>query len=121
MPPDGTGPPAPDDPFDGGSFDSDPFDGGPFDGAEPPPALSSIARLTGQELSIHELLDAVWLASRIPEGGHDARGAARAGAGAGGGGGPAPPPPPPPRAGARRRRGRAVGGRWWPARGRRAG
>ncbi|MES5825382.1 SAV_2336 N-terminal domain-related protein [Streptomyces sp. RG80] len=36
-------------------------------GAGPlPPRLSALARLTGRELSIHELLDAVWLASRLP-------------------------------------------------------
>lgn len=51
MPPDGPGPRAPDD---------------PLDGVEPPPALSRIGPLTGQDLSIHELLDAVWLAARLP-------------------------------------------------------
>ncbi|MFF4803842.1 SAV_2336 N-terminal domain-related protein [Streptomyces sp. NPDC001351] len=31
-----------------------------------PPALAGVGRLTGHELSIHELLDVIWLARRLP-------------------------------------------------------
>ncbi|MFI6282381.1 SAV_2336 N-terminal domain-related protein [Streptomyces sp. NPDC050988] len=50
---DGQGPRAPD---------------GPRGGAEPspPPPLGELGRLAGQNLSIHELLDVLWLAARLP-------------------------------------------------------
>ncbi|GHH34104.1 MinD-like ATPase involved in chromosome partitioning or flagellar assembly [Streptomyces umbrinus] len=49
---DGQGPRAPD---------------GPRGGTEPsPPPLGELGRLAGQNLSIHELLDVLWLAARLP-------------------------------------------------------
>ncbi|MEU5324077.1 SAV_2336 N-terminal domain-related protein [Streptomyces sp. NPDC021056] len=38
----------------------------PDGGTGPPPTLASLARLIGRDLSVHELLDAVWLATRLP-------------------------------------------------------
>ncbi|MFD9903112.1 SAV_2336 N-terminal domain-related protein [Streptomyces sp. NPDC059063] len=53
-PPGGTGP----GPSDGGR----PGPGG----GTPPAALGLLGRITGHDLSIHELLDALWLAARLP-------------------------------------------------------
>ncbi|KPI17053.1 serine/threonine protein kinase [Actinobacteria bacterium OK074] len=69
----GTGPRAPDGPGGQDRLEGQDRPGGgrgpqlpPVVGELRPPLLSDLSRLTGFDLSVHELLDALWLAARLP-------------------------------------------------------